>query len=80
MTIQLTSAAFSKSKAALLDGLRRTPALVKFNDPSIFPGSRGQFTGADVTAGDSFAIVMDPATRRRFAEVVCKADGTFRVE
>ena len=80
MTVQLTSAAFGKSKAALLDGLRRTPALVKFSDPSIFSGSRGQFTGADITAGDSFPVVMDPSTRRRFAKIVCKADGTFRVE
>lgn len=80
MTIQLASPAFGKSKATLLDALKRTPALVRFTDPSIFPGSRGNFTGADITAGDSFPIVMDPTTRRRFAKVVCKADGTFRVE
>lgn len=80
MTILLTSAvAHGKSKAVLEDALRRTPALVVFEDPSIFSGSRKNFTGADITAGDHFALVMDPLTRRRFAQVICKVDGSFRV-
>lgn len=81
MTVQLAShLAHGKSKKVLQEALSRTPGQVRFYDPSIFSGSRGVFTGAAITAGDRFAVVMDPDTRRRFATVVCKADGTFKVE
>lgn len=81
MTIQLSSTTqHGKSKARLAEGLNETPELVRFVDPSIFPGSRGHFRGTDCRPGESFTVVLDPETRRRFATVICRADGSFQVK
>ena len=79
MTIQVTSAVFGKSKAALQDALNATPTAVVFYDPSIFQGSRGYFTGSDMSVGESFPVVMDPAKRNRFAGVKRVRADQFKV-
>lgn len=77
MTIQLAPSHInaSKSKAKLQAALNDTPSLVNFYDPSIFPGSRGHFSARSVQVGESFVVVMDPQTRRRFALVELTAKG-----
>lgn len=79
MTIQLRSQQYGKSKATLQEALNTTPTRVWFEDPSIFPGSRGQFTGADVKPGERFPLVMDHPKRSRFATLQRRPDGTFKV-
>lgn len=79
MTIQLQSQQYGKSKATLAAQLNQDARRVWFEDPSVFPGSRGQFTGADVKPGERFALVMDHPKRSRFASVVRREDGTFKV-
>jgi hypothetical protein len=79
MTIQVTSAIFGKSKAALQDALNTIPTAVVFADPSIFAGSRGHFTGSDMSVGEVFPVVMDPARRSRFALVKRVRQDTFKV-
>lgn len=77
MTIQLKSLAHGKSKAALQAALNSTPQGVIFEDPSIF--NPRVFRGNTIKPGEHFIVVMDPATRRRFAHVTRKDDGTFKV-
>lgn len=79
MTIQLLSTRYGKSKATLATALNEDPARVAFEDPSIFPGARGLFTGADIKPGERFALVMGPPTRRRFATVQRTLSGLFKV-
>lgn len=79
MTIQLRSQQYGKSKATLTAQLNEDPARVRFEDPSIFAGSRGQFTGADVKPGERFPLVMDHPKRSRFATLQRRLDGTFEV-
>ncbi len=80
MTILCQSPGFTKSKATLQAALNENAGAVKFEDPSIFPGSRGYFNGGSIQPGEKFPIVMDPPTRRRFAIVKRLTDGQFRVE
>ena len=75
MTIQVHN--FAKSKATLQAALTETPDKVRFSDPSPF-GVRC-FTGAEIKLSESFAVVMDPATRMRFSMVTRRKDGTFKV-
>jgi hypothetical protein len=77
MTIQVLN--FNKSKAVLQEQLQSDPSKVNFYDPSIFSGTREDFTGADIPPGDSFAVVMDHPKRTRFAQVICNKDGSFKV-
>lgn len=77
MTIQVCN--FNKNKGELQAALNTEPASVQLYDPSIFPSSRGDFTGEDIKPGESFPVVMDHPKRMRFASVVRKADGKFRV-
>ncbi len=79
MTIQVVNPVFGKSKAALQDALNTTPTAVVFADPSIFAGSRGHFTGSDMSVGESFPVVMDPAKRSRFASVKRVTHSAYRV-
>lgn len=77
MTIQLTTLSVARSKRTLLDALKTVPEAVRFYDPSfIRPRS---FSGADMVPGERIDVVMDPTTRRRFAIVVRRLDGTFQV-
>lgn len=78
MTIQVAIPAYGKSKATLQAILDSNPKDCKFYDPSLFQG-RGHFDGRAIDPGEHFAVVMDPATRRRFATVTRKANGTFKV-
>lgn len=79
MTVQIAAPfKYGANKKALQDGLNGdSPESVNFYDPSIVRPR--QFTGASIQVGERFPVVMDPETRRRFAEVERKADGTFRV-
>jgi hypothetical protein len=79
MTIQLTSARYSKSKAVLAAALNDPGTTVYFLDPSMFNESKGEFTGREIAPGASFPIVMDHPRRTRFATLTRRADGTFRV-
>ncbi len=79
MTIQLKSPGVAKSKATLQAALNSNAKAVWFEDPSIFAGSRGIFTGDQIPAGDNFAIVMDPQTRMRFSTLLRRIDGTFKI-
>ena len=70
MTIQLHSLTYGTSKTTLRDALNADPhRMVCFYDPSIFSGSRGIFAATDMRLGEEFCVVMDPASRRRFAFV-----------
>ncbi len=81
MTIQLgTYKSHGTSKTVLQAALNEQPERVRFEDPSIFQGSRGTFYGNDIKNGEKFPIVMDPQTRRRFATIVRDLNtGAFRV-
>ena len=80
MTIQVCNSKHGASKAALLAALQSTPALVEFHDPGIFTGPKGPyFTGEAIAPGERFPVVMDHPRSMRFAQVVRKADGSFRV-
>lgn len=79
MTIQVSSTRFATSKKVLEAALNSNPEQVAFADPSLFEGSRGVFTGADIKNPEKFAVVMDPQTRRRFATVQRKFNGQFKV-
>lgn len=76
MTIQVYSD-HAKSKATLTAALNSNPQAVRFYDPSLF-NSR-IFRASEMKPGERFPVVMDPQTRRRFAEVERRADGSFRV-
>lgn len=78
MTTQLRTVRHGTSKAVLQENLNTAPAAVIFETPK--PWGSDVFTGADIPVPSSFACVLDPATRRRFATVKRKADGTFKVE
>jgi hypothetical protein len=77
MTIQVTTQQYAKSKKTLQDALNTTPERVLFLEPSIF--NEHDFNGAMIEAGRKFPVVMDHPKRMRFALVVRKADGTFKV-
>ena len=77
MTIQLRTPAAGKSKAILQTELNQAPINILFEDPSIF--APRMFRGSQIKPGESFPVVMDPATRQRFASVTRKSDGTFKV-
>lgn len=79
MTVQIAAPyKYGASKKALSDALNGdNTGLVNFYDPSIV--NPRYFTGREIRIGERFPIVMDPETRRRFAEIVRKPDGTFRV-
>jgi len=79
MTIQVASTRFASSKATLQAALNSTPDHVRFDDPSIFEGSRGHFDASSIKPGEKFPVVMDPQTRRRFATVERKLNGQFKV-
>lgn len=79
MTIQVMSRTAAKSKKTLEVALNESAGLVNFYDPSIFEGSRGQFTGEDIKPGEKFPVVMDHPQRNRFATVSRKPDGKFKV-
>jgi hypothetical protein len=79
MTIQLHTIRHGKSKAALQAELNAMPDRVRFWNPSPFSDNRsGFFSGSEMKPGESFACVLDPDTRRRFAIVARTASG-FRV-
>ena len=75
MTIQVCTA--NQSKAILLACLTDKPESVRFYDPSII--NERQFTGADIKPGERFPVVMDHPKRNRFAVIIRKPDGTFKV-
>lgn len=75
MTIQVMS--FGESKQKLQEALNSRPREVVFEDPSIM--TPGVFTGEGIRKGESFLVVMDPKTRRRFATVKRLESGEFRV-
>lgn len=75
MAIQVLTC--NASKVKLLAALQTQPQAVSFYDPSIMNERR--FSGADVKHGESFTVVMDPQTRRRFAKVMRRPNGEFRV-
>lgn len=79
MTVQIAPPyKYGKSKQVLKDALNGDDCgLVIFYDPSIM-NSR-YFKGTEIRPGENFAAVLDPQTRRRFAIVGRKADGTFTV-
>jgi hypothetical protein len=77
MTVIVRAARFGRSKQALQAGLDTMPGLVWFEDPSIV--NPRIFTGEQVAIGERFPVVMDPATRRRFADVTRLPDGSFKV-
>ncbi len=77
MTIQVCNPAHGASKAALAKALNEAPSQVQFREPTPFEDKL--FYANSVRAGTRFAVVMDPATRRRFATVVRKADGSWGV-
>lgn len=77
MTIQLATARHGTSKAVLQAALTAGARSVVFADPSIF--NPRSFYGTEIQPGESFACVLDPATRRRFCTVKRLADGTFKV-
>lgn len=80
MTIQLVSTKYGKSKATLAAALEVNPRLVSFFDPAVFgPKNGGPFTGQEIAPGERILVVLDPVTRRRFAEVARKKDGAFTV-
>ena len=79
VTIQLASTRFGESKVKLQATLNSHPDWVRFDDPSPFNDSRGNFSAVNVKLGEKFAVVMDPATRRRFATVRRLEDGSFKV-
>lgn len=76
MTIQLKSTRHGKSKLTLAAAMNESPSTVSFYDPSII--NELFFTAADMEVGASFACVLDPDTRRRFATVKRTANG-YRV-
>jgi hypothetical protein len=78
MTIQVILAGDGKSKKVLQDKLNTN--IVFLHDPSIFEGSRGSFSSAMITIGESFPVVMDHPKRTRFATITRKADGSFSVK
>ena len=80
MTIQIAAPLkHGASKQALQDALNNPEYnTVNFMEPSPF-GNR-IFSAGTINKGTSFPVVMDPDTRRRFAKVVRRADGTFKVE
>ncbi len=79
MTIQVRTVAAAKSKKTLEAALNERAGLVNFYDPSIFEGSRGQFTGEDIKPGEQFPVVMDHPKRSRFATISRRADKSFKV-
>jgi hypothetical protein len=83
MTARCLSAGAAKSKARLEAALNEDPSAVLFDDPGpwgICPSwGLCPFNGADIPTPDSFPVVLDPETRRRFAVVERRRDGTFRV-
>lgn len=80
MTIQLHTIRHGKSKAALQAELNAMPDRVAFWDPAIInPRFGGRPFAADmIQPGESFACVLDPDTRRRFATVARTPSG-FRI-
>jgi hypothetical protein len=80
VTWQLTSA-HGKSKATLEAALNEAPERVRFTDPAVFgPKGGGAFSGAEILPGERETVVLDPKTRRRFAQIERDAKGAFRVK
>ena len=79
MTIMLVSTLLGKSKVDLAAHLNTQAHRVVFEDPSIFPGSRGQFRGDAIQPGERFACVLDHPKRQRFATIARRPDGVFKV-
>ena len=77
MTIQIVNPTHGRSKAALQAALNAGPEGVKLDDP--WPWGQRTFTAATMRPGQSFPVVMDPATRRRFATITRRKDGSFKV-
>lgn len=77
MTVQLNTLAAGRNKATLQQQLTTVPRTVVFHDPSIV--NTRTFTGADIKVGEAFVVCLDPATRRRFANVKRTGDNTFKV-
>ena len=76
MTIQLAPPMeFGKSKKTLELALNVTPVRVRFYNPGIL---LSYFSGQDITPGE-FPVCLDHPKRMRFAIVVRKPDGTFKV-
>lgn len=78
MTIQLRTTRHGVSKAALEMNLNHLPDRVEFHDPSVI--NERTFRASDWPKGTKDTVVLDPDTRRRFAIVHRKADGTFTVK
>lgn len=81
MTWQLVSPLYGKSKAVLEAALNEAPERVRFTDPAVFgPKGGGAFQGNEILPGESGTVVLDPATRRRFARIERTTKGVFRVK
>lgn len=77
MTVQVVKAEHGKSKAALLAAVEAGAEKVWFRRPT--PWGDEEFSAAGIKPHERFPVVMDPATRRRFAEIERRPDGSFRV-
>lgn len=78
MTVQIAAPfKHGKSKATLQDALNSDLEIVNFREPSPF-GDR-IFGKDSIKPGESFPVVLDPATRRRFAKVPRTATNIFKV-
>lgn len=66
-----------KSKATLQAALNSDLEIVNFMEPT--PWEERYFSQTSVKPGEKFAVVMDPATRMRFATVQQRADGSWKV-
>jgi len=80
VTYQVVRKEHGENKFALQSALNRAPERVSFHDPAVHgPRGGGAFTGADFAVGEIATVVMDPKTRRRFAQIKRLKDGTFVV-
>jgi hypothetical protein len=80
MTYQVVRKEHGANKYALQCALNAAPERVSLHDPAVFgPRGGGAFTGADLVQGEVVTVVMDPQTRRRFAQIKRMKDGTFVV-
>jgi len=75
MTVQAIN--FNTSKKALQEQLNLRAELVHFVEPMMVHDRR--FTGDEIKVGQSFPVVMDPQTRRRFATVKRVSFAAFKV-
>lgn len=67
------------TKKSLREAVARDPGNVYIEDPSIFAGSRGIFTAADITVGEGVVVTNHPK-RSWFASIRRREDGSYHVE